>query len=56
MPNLTDREKQIVHDLVKDELRCLQAVLDEQVYESEEEEAELERDLVVYGNLLAKVT
>jgi len=56
MPSLTDREKTIVHDLIKDELRCLQAVLDEQMYESDEERAELERDLEVYGKLLAKVT
>lgn len=50
-----DREKRIIHDLIKDELRCLQAVLDEQVYESEEEKEELERDLVVYDKLLKKV-
>jgi len=56
MPNITNREKTIIYDLVKDEVRCLQAMLDEEMYESDEERAELERDLEVYGKLLAKVT
>ena len=56
MSNLTDREKTIIHDLVKDELRCLQAVLDEQVYESEQERYELERDIAIHEDLLDKVT
>ena len=56
MSNLTNKEKNIIYDLVKDEVRCLQAVLDEQLYESEEEKAELERDIVIHNDLLAKVT
>ena len=56
MPNITNREKTIIYDLVKDEVRCLQAMLDEEMYESDEERAELERDIAIHNNLLAKVT